>query len=322
MAQTQDNFYAGKKMTMIVGSSVGGSYDLSARVLARHLGNHIPGNPSIIPRNMPGAGGLEATNYIYTVAPKDGTEIGALSRTVPILPIFGEGGGTFDPRKLNWLGSTVNVVGTAVAWHTAPVKTMDDLMARELVIGGTGAGSQAIVYPTAMNSILGTKFKIIAGYPGSAEVLLAMQRGEVEGFGSWSWSGIEKSGLLRDGKINVLVQLGMKKQPGHPEIPLVLDLAKTADDRAALELIFAPQTFARPFAVSPGVPAARVALLRAAFDATLRDPAFLADADKQKLEVDLVSGQDVQDLIDRLYQSPPQTIARAKAALGESLTAE
>lgn len=320
-AEAQE-YFANKKITIMIGSSAAGGYDLSARVLARHMGNHIPGNPAFIPRNMPGGGGLTATTYIYNKAPKDGTEIGALSRTAPILPLFGEGGGTFDPLKLNWLGSTVNVVGTAVAWHTASVKTAADVMERELIIGGTGAGSQAIVYPMAMNSILGTKFKIISGYPGSAEVLLAMQRGEVEGFGSWSWSAIDKSGFLKDKKINVLIQLGMKKHPEHPEIPLVLDLAKTPADRAALELIFAPQTFARPFAAPPGVPADRVALLRKAFSATLNDPAFRADADKQKLEVELVTGEEVQDLLTRLYKSPADTIALAKAALGDSLKGE
>jgi tripartite-type tricarboxylate transporter receptor subunit TctC len=317
-----DNFYAGRQITIIVGSSSGGGYDLSARLLARHLGEHIPRHPGVIVRNMPGAGGLAAANYIANKAPRDGTEIAALARTLPVLPLFGAAEAQFDPLKLNWLGSSVNVVGTAVAWYTAPVKTFDDLLTHELIIGAAGAGSQATIYPTALNSILGTKFKIISGYPGSAEILLAMQRGEVEGFGSWSWSGIDKSGFLRDRKINVLVQLGMKKQPDHPDVPLVLDLAKTSDDRAVLELIFAPQTFARPLALPPDMPHQRVEMLRQAFDATMRDPNLIADAEKEKLETELVTGKEIDALLAKLYASPRRLIDRAKAALGGSIKAE
>lgn len=321
-AQDARDFYANRTITIMIGSSAAGGYDLSARVIARHMGKHLPGHPALVPRNMPGGGSLSATGYIYNRAPKDGTEIGALARTIPILPLFGEARDLFDPLKLGWIGSTVNVVGTAVSWRTAPVKTIYDAFKTELIIGGTGPGSQANVYPAAMNSILGTRFKIIAGYPGSAEVLLAMERGEVQGFGSWSWSAIEKSGFLKDGKINVLVQLGMKKHPDHPDVPLVLDLAKTPADRAALELIFAPQTFARPFAAPPGLAPERLNMLREAFNATMKDPAFIADADKQRLEVELVTGKDLEDLIGKLYRSPPEIIARAKEALGGTLKGE
>ena len=321
-ARADGGDFAGKTITLIVGSSSGGGYDLSARLLARYLGRHLPGHPNVVVRNMPGAGGLAAANYIAKKAPADGTEIAALARTLPILPLFGAADAQFDPLKLNWLGSSVNVIGTAVAWHTAPVKTIEDLFSHQLIIGAAGAGSQATVYPTALNSILGTRFKIIAGYPGSSEILLAMQRGEVEGFGSWSWSGIEKSGFLGEHKINVLVQLGMKKHPDHPEVPLVLDLARTPQDRAALELIFAPQTFARPLALPPGVARDTVGRMRRAFNETMRDPDLLADAETEKLEVELVTGEEIDTLLARLYASPPSLIDRARAALGGSIRAE
>jgi tripartite-type tricarboxylate transporter receptor subunit TctC len=322
-AHAQDTApFAGKRITIVIGSSSGGGYDQSARLLARHLAKHIAGAPIIVPRNMPGAGGLAAASYLANKAVRDGTEMAALARTLPIMPLFGDSEPQFDPLKLNWIGSTVDVIGTAVAWHTASVKSMADAFERPLILGGSGVGSQAVVYPTALNSILGTRFKIVPGYPGSSEILLAMQRGEVEGFGSWSWAGIEKSGFLRERKINVLVQLGMRKHADHPDVPLVLDFARTPDDRKVLELIFSPQNFARPIALPPGVPRERIEILRRAFDETLRDPAFLADAEQQKLEVELVSGRDIDALLSRLYASPPAIIARAKTALGGSLKAE
>lgn len=321
-AEDKSDFFSNRTITMVVGSSAAGSYDLNARLLSRHMGRHIPGAPSIIVRNMPGGGGLTAAAYLYARAARDGTELGALSRTLPILPLFGEARDLFDPLKFGWIGSTVNVVGTAVAWRGAAVKTIQDAMQMELIIGGTGPGSQANVYPTAMNSILGTKFRIVSGYPGSAEVIMAMERGEIEGFGSWSWSAIEKGGYLQEKKLNVLVQLGMKKQPGYPDIPLVLDLAKTPADRAALELVFAPQTFARPIAAPPNVAPERLAVLRSAFDATLLDPELLSEAERLKLDIELVSGVELESLIKRLYDSPADVIARARDALGGSLKAD
>lgn len=316
------DFFANKTVTMVVGSSAAGSYDLNARLLSRHMGRHIPGAPPIIVRNMPGGGGLTAAAYLYNRAVRDGTEIGALSRTLPILPLFGEAKDLFDPQKFGWIGSTVNVVGTAVSWHSAAVKTIQGAMQQELIIGGTGPGSQANVYPTAMNNLLGTRFRIVSGYPGSAEVIMAMERGEIEGFGSWSWSAIEKGGYLKESKLNILVQLGMKKHPDYPDIPLVLDLAKTPADRAALELVFAPQTFARPIAAPPNVAPERLAVLRRAFDATLADPELLSEAERLKLDIDLVTGTELETLIKRLYDSPLDVIARAKEALGGSLKAD
>jgi len=315
-------FFAGRTITIVVGSSAAGSYDLAARLLARHMGRHIPGAPAIIVRNMPGGGGLTAAAYLYHRAARDGTEIGALSRTLPILPLFGEGRDLFDPLKFGWIGSTVNVVGAAVSWRSSPVKTIYDVMQRELIIGGTGPGSQANVYPSAMNHILGARFRIVSGYPGSAEVIMAMERGEVEGFGSWSWSAMEKGGYLKAQKLNVLVQLGLKKHPDHMDVPLVLDLATSKMDRDALELIFAPQTFARPIAAPPGVPIATLETLRAAFAASLVDPELLEEADRLKIEIELVSGVELERLIQRLYSASSDVIQRASQAVGGALKAD
>ena len=320
-ARAQESF-ANKTITMVVGSSAAGSYDIAARLLARHMGRHIPGAPTMIVRNMPGGGGLTAAAYLYNRAARDGTEIGALSRTLPILPLFGEGRDLFDPLKFGWIGSSVNVVGAAVSWRSSGVKTIHDAMQKELIVGGTGPGSQANVYPLAMNNIIGTKFKVVSGYPGSAEVIMAMERGEVEGFGSWSWSAMEKGGYIHAQKLNVLVQLGLQKHPDHPDVPLVLDLAQNKGDRDVLELIFAPQTFARPIAAPPGVPAATLDTLRSAFGAALADRELLDEAERLKLEVGLVSGAELEGLIHRLYSSSPQIIQRASQAVGGALKAD
>lgn len=316
-ADAVSDFYKGKQIGVIIALPPGGGYDINARALARHMGRHIPGRPSLIVRNMPGAASIRAANYLYNVAPKDGTEFAIFTRTVPLEPLLGGKGSQFDALKFNWLGSTSNEVSTCVAWHTAPVKTFADLLHTELIVSASGAGSPSIVYPKVLNAALGTKFKIVAGYPGSAESVLAMERGEAQGNCAWGWVPMiaTKGDWLRDGKLNVLVQTGMKKYPGYPDVPLALDLARTEGDRQLLELVFAPQTFARPFAAPPGVPRERVAALRRAFADTTKDAQFLADAEKEGLEVELVTGDEIDAILARIYRTPKAVVDRAKAAM-------
>jgi tripartite-type tricarboxylate transporter receptor subunit TctC len=311
------DFYRGKTVTVIIALPPGGGYDLNARALARHMGRYLPGQPVMVTKNMPGAASIRAANYLYNVAPKDGTEFGIFTRTVPIDPLLGGQAGQFDALKFNWLGSTSNEVSTCVAWHTAPVKNIQDLLTRELIVSASGAGSPSVVYPRVLNAALGAKFKIVAGYGGSAEAVLAMERGEAQGNCAWGWVPMiaTKGDWLRDGKLNVIVQTGMKSQPGREDVPVALDLAKTDDDRRLMELVFAPQTFARPFAAPPGVPKDRVAALRKAFADTTRDARFLADAEKEQLEIELVTGEEIQSILERLYRTPPAVIERARRAM-------
>jgi len=316
-AQTVADFYRGKTISVQIGYAPGGAYDLSARVLARHMGRHVPGEPIVVARNMPGAGSLKLANYLYTVAPRDGTEFGIFGRTIPIDPLLGAKEAQFDALKFTWLGSTSNEVSTCVSWHMSSVKTAIDLYDKELVVGAAGAASPSAVFPNVFNAVLGTKFKVINGYPSSANSLLAMEAGEVTGFCAWGWVAMRatRPEWIRDKKFNVLFQIGLRRHPDHPEPPLVLDLAKTLEDRQVLEMVVAPQTFARPFAAPPGIPAERTAALRNAFDATVKDPAFIVEATKLQLEPDLVTAGQVEEILRGIYATPATVVARARAAL-------
>jgi tripartite-type tricarboxylate transporter receptor subunit TctC len=303
-------FYRDKQIKMIVTSDAGGGYDSYSRILARHLGRHIPGRPSIVIQNMPGGGGLSGTNYVYNVAPKDGTVIANIQRGVPFMAIMGREGPRFDPTKFNWLGSLNNEVGVFVAWHTAKVKRFEDVLTNELIVGGSGPNDTE-ASPAVLNNTIGTKFKIISGYPSSSAIALAMQRGEVEGF-TTSYTALltRNSDWLRDKQVNILVQNALVKHPDLPHVPLALHYAKTQEDRQVLELLYARQVIGRPFLAPPGVPPQRVAALRAAFEATVKDPEFIAEMEKQKLELTPVSGEDVQALIERVAQTPKPIVDR------------
>ncbi len=278
------DFYRGKQLSLVVSTGPGGSASLYAQAVARHIGPHLPGNPNIIVQHVPGAGGLVAANAAYSIAPRDGTVIYTTSRTVPLDPLLGNKSAHFDARKFNFIGTANVEYTTCISWHTAPVKTLQQAFEKELVVGGYGDGV-ATVFPKAANKLAGTKFRVITGYQGSPQILLAMERGEIEGFCAigWTYLKLRKPDWLRENKINILYQMAMEK---HPEIPF-----------------FAP----------PGVPADRVAALRAAFARTLHDAAFLAEADKMGLEVQHRGGEHVQKLVERIYASPPEIIARAKA---------
>lgn len=317
-AQTRDgDFYRGRVVSVFIGFGPGGGYDMSARVLARHMGRHLPGAPVLTPRNMPGAGSLQLANYLYTIAPKDGTEFGIFGRTAPLDPLLGVKGANFDARQFTWLGSTSNEVSTCVSWHTASVKRFEDLQTMELSVGAAGPTSPSATVPNMLNGVLSTRFKVIAGYTGSSTILTALEAGELSGFCSWGWVPMlsQRPDWVRDKKVNVLVQIGLRKHPDHPDVPLALDFARTDGERKVLEFVFAPQVFARPFAAPPKLPPERAAALRAAFAATVTDPQFVSEAEKLGLEPELVDADQLESLVRRLYDAPPAIIERAKAAL-------
>ena len=310
------SFYKGKQINVIVGSGPGGGFDAYSRLLARHLGNHIPGQPTLVVQNMEGAGGIRAANYIYNVAPKDGTTIGIAQRAVFVEPLFDNKEAKLDASKLSWLGSLNTEWSVAVAWHDSGLNSIDDALKREIPVTASGATSDDYIYPAVLNNILGTKFKLISGYKGTAEELLAIQRGEGAGMIGWAWSAVRaRAGQLVDsGQLKVLVSLASESRPGLEHIPTIYQYAKNDEDRQVLNFIFAPQIIGRPYFGPPGVPADRLAALQAAFHATIKDPAFLADAAQQNLELDPASAQTLQQRIDALYATSPAIIARAKAA--------
>jgi tripartite-type tricarboxylate transporter receptor subunit TctC len=311
------NFYRGKTITIGVGFTAGGGYDLHARTLARHMGRHIPGNPGIVVKNVPGAAGLILANQMYNTAPKDGTELATFDRAIPLEPLVAPERARFDTLKFNWIGSTDNDVSTCFSWHTSKVKTFDDVLKRELLVGGTGTGGNASFYPKLLNAVLGAKFKVVPGYPGSAQVLLAMERGEVEGFCSMGFVTLEftRPQWARDKMVNQLVQLGITKNKNHLDVPLAIDLARTEPDRQAIEFMVSPNLFARPFLAPPGVPAERVQALRSAFNATLEDGEYQAEAAQRKMQVLLVKGEEIDAVLKRIYSMPHSVRDRVRAAI-------
>jgi tripartite-type tricarboxylate transporter receptor subunit TctC len=320
-ADSVADFYKGKSVTMYIGYSVGGGYDVYARLLANHIGKHIPGNPTIVPKNMTGAGSLVLANYLYNVAPKDGTAFGEIGRGIPFDPLFGLKRAKFDASKFTWIGSMNDEVSVCVSWHGSGVKTIEEAMQKELVVGGTGASADTDEFPKILNGVLGTNFKIVTGYPGGNEVGLAMERGEVKGRCGWSWSSVKSLHLdwVKNGTINILVQLALHKHPDLPNVPLVMDLAKNDEQRKMLKLVFVRQSMGRPFLAPPGLPQDRAEALRKAFDDTMKDKAFLAAAEKAGLEITPVSGKDLQDLVVEAYQSPPALAKRVADLLDVAL---
>jgi tripartite-type tricarboxylate transporter receptor subunit TctC len=311
------SFYKGRTVTIDIGYSTGGGYDLYARVLARHLGDHIPGKPSVVPQNMPGAGSLKVVNYLANVAPKDGTVIATFARGMAMQPLFDKTGIEFDAQKLNWIGSITNEVSVCAFRSDTGIKTWQDMLTKSYTVGGTGSGSDTDVFPDVLRHMFHMKIKLVTGYPGGSDVILAMERGEVDGRCGWSWSSVKstKYDLYEKKEIVIPVQLALKKHPDLPDVPLVTEETKDPKELAALKLIFGRQSVARPYATAPGVPADRVAALRKAFDDTMKDPAFLAEAEKTKLEVEPVSGQEVQNLVAELYQSSPEVVKIAAEAV-------
>jgi tripartite-type tricarboxylate transporter receptor subunit TctC len=315
-AQSPAEFYKGKNVDLYIGYSVGGGYDLYARMLAKHMGKHIPGNPNVVAKNMEGAGSLRLANWLYNVAPKDGTAFGTIGRGTGFDPLLGHKAAQFDATKFTWIGSANNEVSVCVAWHTSGITKFDDLFGRELIVGGTGPAADTDQFPKVVNGVLGTKMRVIAGYPGGNDVGLAMERGEVQGRCGWSWSSVRSTQQkwLDDKKVHVLVQLALDKHPELPDVPLIMDLAKSDEQKQVLKLIFARQVMGRPFLAPPGVPKDRAEALRKAFMDTMQDRDFLAESEKAQLEIVPVSGDDLQKLVAEIYATPP-AIAQKAAAL-------
>jgi tripartite-type tricarboxylate transporter receptor subunit TctC len=315
-ADSVEEFYHGKTIDLIVGYSAGGLYDLYGRLVAQFMGNHIPGHPTIVPRNMPGGSSRVAAGYIANVAPKDGTALAVGSQSLALEQALGRKA-QFDMAKMNYIGNPNADINVIVTWHTSGVKTLEDAMKREVTVGSTGDDPSS-QYPKATNALLGTRFKIVTGYPGGNDIDLAMERGEVEGRGSSSWGSWKSSraSWLKEKKINVLVQIGLKKTRDLPDVPLLLDVAKNDQDRAVLRLLSSQTTIGKQIFAGPGVPAERVKALRAAFDATMKDPAFLAQAKKQSFDIDPVSGEDLQKIVDEMLASPKAVTDRLNEILG------
>lgn len=318
------DFYKGKKITFIIGGTPGGGYDVYARQFARYYGNYMPGKPGIISQNMQGAGSIRAANYIYNVARKDGTMIGVVQRTIPILPLYGKSGLQYDPLKFNWLGSLNNEVSVCVSRKDSGIATFAEAQQKTLIIGGSGANDTEN-FPSVLNNLLGTKFKIVSGYKGP-DIALAMERNEVQGRCGWSWTSLKNQHptWLKDGSMNVLVQLSVEKMD-EIKAPFVMDLAKTEEQRDVLELVFAPQAFGRPFMMPPDVPADRVKAAREAFVKASADKAFVAEIERLKFDVSLVTGERMQTLIAKLLRTPPAVIDKAADAMkykGERLKAK
>jgi tripartite-type tricarboxylate transporter receptor subunit TctC len=313
LAQTPAEFYKSRTIELDIGFSVGGAYDAYARILARTMGKYIPGNPAIVPKNMEGAGSMRVANYLYNAAPRDGTSFGTISRGTGFEPLLGDRGARFAATAFNWIGSTNNEVSVCVAWYTSGVATFEDARTHVLVVGATGPSADTFQFPKITNAVLGTKFKIVTGYPGGNDVDLAMERGEVQGRCGWSWTSVKglHQAWLDQNRLNILFQMGLSKHRDLPGIPLIVDLAKTDEELAILRLIFARQVMAWPFVAPPGVPAAHVEALRKAFLATLQDKDFLAEADRAGLEITPVAGTDIQKLVQDVYSTPAAIASKA-----------
>ena len=308
------DFYKGKTVNVLIGVGVGGEYDLQARLVARFIGKHIPGNPTVVPQNMTGAGGLKMANYLYKVAPKDGTYIGMISNSFPSLQVVGLEGLNFDSNKFYWLGTMAPTVETLAVWHTAGVKSIDDAKKKEVVAGASGKGAITYTFPAVMNDVLGTKFKIVTGYPGGNQINLAMERGELQARdNTWSSWKATKPDWLRDKKIIIIAKAG----PPAPDLdaPDVAELAKSPEDKQLVELIVSGTAMGRPLALTPGTPPERVAAVRAAFSATMKDPEFLAEAKKMNFDVDPVSGETMQASVAKILATPKAVAERAKPLL-------
>jgi tripartite-type tricarboxylate transporter receptor subunit TctC len=318
-SQSVEDFYKGKTITLAIGFDTGGGYDIYARMLARHMGKHIPGKPTIVPQNMPGAGSMRAALWVYSAAPKDGTAFGTFGRQMGIAPLLSPATAQYDATKFTWLGSITNEVSTCISWHTSPVKTWNDVMEKEITFGGDGPGADTDVFPLLYRNVFDAKIKLVSGYHGSTPIILAMERGEVDGLCGYSWSTIKSKNQawLRDKKINILIQAALRKEPEIAEVPLALDLAKTEEQRQILKLFLTTQEIARPYAAPPGIPADRATALTAAFDATMTDPEFLAEAKKVSLDVNPLSGRTVTDLLVELYATPKPVIAKAIQAMSK-----
>jgi tripartite-type tricarboxylate transporter receptor subunit TctC len=315
-AEDVEAFYKGKVVRLVVGVGVGSGYDINARVLARHMAAHIPGQPNVIVQNQPGAGSLTMTNQLYAGGPFDGTVIGASFNGMPTTPQLQPSGARFDPNKIIWLGSTNRETQVLYVWHSTPVQKLTDIASTETVMGAQAPGSTQYDYPMLMNAMFGYKFKVINGYESTPKIHLAMERGEVHGtLANWSTLKAINANWIAEKKIKMLTQLALKKSPELPDVPLIFEFAKSEADQQTLRFALARLEYGRPFFLPPNVPAERVAALRRAFDATMKDPAYLAEADKLKIEVDALTGEQVAALVEQVTRTPPELVERVRKAM-------
>jgi tripartite-type tricarboxylate transporter receptor subunit TctC len=302
---------AGKSFRMIIGFGVGGGYDLWARAVAQHIGKHLPGSPTLIPQNMPAGGSLAAANFLYEVAPKDGTVLGLIGRDAPLGPITGASGARFEPTKMSWLGTPTKETNICIAYHTASVKTVQDLYDKELVMGDVGPGSGTRAYPKALAALLGMKFKLVSGYPSSADIFLAMERGEVQGIcESLDSVRSRRPDWISAKQVSVLFQGAPESNPELKGVPLARDLARNDDERQAIDFLYAGQGIGRPFVAPPNLAPDVLKMLRDAFDATMKDAEFIADVKKQKFDLDPENGQSLAGLINKIYSTPKPIVEK------------
>ena len=318
LAQAQEDvaeFYKGKTVRLIVGVGVGSGYDVNARALARHMSKHIPGNPNIIVQNQPGAGSLTMTNQMYAAGPFDGTVIGASFNGLPTAPLLQPNGVRFEAGKINWVGSTNRETQTMYVWHTVPIKTLDDLKSQEMLVGAQAPGSTQYDYPMLGKALFDQKYKVVTGYKSTSDINLAMERGEVHGTLA-NWSTVKTLNLKQyeDKLIRILVVWGAREHPELKGVPLITSLAKTPEHKQALQLALARLEFGRPFFMPPNVPPARVAAIRRAFDETMKDKEFLAEADKLKLEIDPMTGTEIAKMLEEMAKTPADVVARVRTA--------
>ncbi|HEY4135161.1 MAG TPA: tripartite tricarboxylate transporter substrate-binding protein [Alphaproteobacteria bacterium] len=313
-AQAQANFYAGKNLNVMVGYTSGGGYDVVARLLSRYMGNYIPGKPTLIVQNMPGAGSLKLANYLYAAAPKDGLTIGTVGRGIPVEPLLRNKDAQFDVTKFNWVGSTSAETSVCAAWHTSKIKSWEDMQANLFTAAGEGPASDADIFSAALKNAFGAKIRLVTGYPGGAEMALAIEREEVEGRCGWSWSSIKSTrpDWVPEKKLIPFLVLSLRKNPELPNVPVVTDFAKTPEQMQLLKLFLSRQEMGRPYAAPPGLPGDRLATLRKGFDDTMKDKDFIAEMEKNKLEVSPMTGQEVADMLAEIYAMPVAVADQAR----------
>ncbi len=317
-ADSVEDFYKGRNVSLVIGYSVGGGYDAYARLLARYIGKHIPGEPSIVPQQMTGAGSLRSANFIYSVAAKDGSVIGTFSRSMGIAPLLGQA--EFDSRKFTWLGSVTDDNTTCVTWNTSSIKTWDDFLSKPSKFGGLGADADPDIWALLYKNVFGAKLQLVSGYPGTNDVTLAMERGEVDGLCGLSWSTIKTrhADWLKNHTVNIIVQAALKKEPEIASVPLASDLVSKPEQLQIMKLLLTAQAMARPFAAPPDIPADRKAALLASFDATMKDGDFLAEAQKLNFDVRPVDAATINSLLAEVYTTPKDVIAKASKAISSA----
>jgi tripartite-type tricarboxylate transporter receptor subunit TctC len=316
-AQSAADFYKGKTIQVVVGFGVGGGYDLYARALSRYLGKHLPGNPNVVVQNLEGAGSVRAANFVYAGSPQDGTVIAAVNQNMPMYQMLGGAGAKFEAAGMQWLGSMTNSNGLIYTWHTSGIKSLDDAKQQVVPMGAVGAASDSVIFPNLVNEMIGTQFKPIAGYAGSAQIHLAMERGEVMGRGGNSWASVQTANMswIKENKINILLQVGFEKEPDLPQVPLLLDLVSDDERKSIVKVVSLPTALGYGHWVAPGVPKDRVALLRKAYAETMKDPEFLAETQKTGMVVRAQAGETLDGLVRQVTTAPKAVLDRTAQIL-------